>query len=393
MTFRFSERMSKVRSSFIRESLKLTKRPGMISLAGGMPAPELFPVEQFRQACDMVLKEQGRSCLQYDTTEGYLPLREHIASVQMKKSGVMDVAAVDITITNGSQQGLDLVGRLFIDKGDVIICESPTYIGAINAFNANMPRFVQVPMDEDGMIISELENALRANPTAKFIYTIPDFQNPTGRTLSLERRKSMLELAESYNIPIIEDSPYASLRYEGEHIPAIKSMDEKGLVVYLGSFSKIFAPGLRVGWICAQADILSRLIILKQGADLQTSSIAQRELVKLIEIYDMDEHVARINALYSRRRNLMLETISREFPAYVKFSRPQGGFFIWVTLPEGTDTMELHNRAVEENVTFVPGATFYADNDVTNSMRLNFASMDEEKIVEGIQRLAEILRR
>ncbi len=390
MSIRFAEKMNMVKASFIRESLKFSQKPGVISLAGGFPAPELFPIEEFKKACSLTLDEMGKSCLQYDTTEGYEPLRKYVAEVQMKNRGVVTTAD-DILITSGSQQGLDLVGKLFLDKDDIIICESPTYIGAINAFNPNMPKYVQIAMDDDGMKMDELEKALEENPKAKFIYTIPDFQNPTGLTLSLERRIKMLELAEKYNTPILEDSPYINLRFEGESLPSIKSFDKKGLVIHLGSFSKIFAPGLRIGWVNADAKILSKVNTLKQGADLQSSSISQRELYKLTQIYDFDAHIKKINALYSKRRNIMFEEMEKVFPSTVTYTKPKGGFFVWVTLPENIDTLDLLNAAMEEMVSFVPGFTMYADNPEKNKMRLNFASMDEDKMIEGIKRIGRLI--
>jgi len=389
--FKLAERMEHLKTSEIRELLKLTEQPDLISFAGGLPAPELFPIEEIKLISLKVLSNEGTNALQYGPTEGYTPLRKLIAEQRMKAVGV-NTTFENILITSGSQQGLDFTGKIFLNKDDVVICESPSYLGAINAFKAYMPKFVEIPMDDNGMIIDELEKALKKFPNAKFIYTIPDFQNPTGKTLSYERRIKMLELAEKYNIPIIEDSPYSELRFEGETIPSIKSLDKKGLVIYLGTFSKTFCPGLRLGWICAEPEILSKYIIVKQSADLQTSSISQREAAAFMQTYNLNEHIDKIRAIYKRRRDLMIEMIKQEFPNNVKYTLPQGGLFIWVTLPENVDATELLKIAIENKVAFVPGNSFFPNGGHTNHFRLNFSNMTENKIIEGIKRLGKILK-
>ncbi|TDT61524.1 PLP-dependent aminotransferase family protein [Fonticella tunisiensis] len=391
MEFRLAERMNNLKASEIREILKLTENPEIISFAGGLPAPELFPVEKLKEITIQILENDGKAALQYSTTEGYIPLRKIIAEERMKPAGV-NVSYENILIINGSQQGLDFSGKIFLDKDDVVICESPSYLGAINAFKAYMPKFVEVPMDDDGMIIEELEKALEANPKAKLIYTIPDFQNPTGKTLSVERRKRLVELAEKYNVPIIEDNPYGELRYEGDRLPAIKSFDTKGLVVYLGTFSKTFCPGYRLGWICASPELLSKYIMVKQGADLQASSISQREAALFMEKYKLDEHINKIKKIYRRRRDLMIETIKKEFPETVKYTYPSGGLFTWISLPEGYDSAEILIKALKEKVAFVPGGSFFPNGGHPNHFRLNYSNMPEEKIVEGIRRLGRVLR-
>lgn len=391
MSIRLSQRMESAKSSVIREFLKISQQPGIISFAGGLPAPELFPVEEYREAANIVLEKSGRNALQYDTTEGFLTLREIIVKERMKSVGV-NTTVDNIAITNGSQQGIDFSGRVFIDKDDVIICENPTYVGAINAFKAYMPRFVQVPMDNDGMIMEELENAIKNNPKAKFIYTIPDFHNPTGITLSLERRKRMVEISEQYDIPIIEDNPYIELRYEDEKIPAIKSFDTNGMVVYLGSFSKIFAPGIRIGWVCASEELLSKYVTVKQGADLQPSTITQRELAKFMEMYSLDKHIKKLISVYAKRKDLMIEMMDKEFPKSIEFTRPKGGFFAWITMPDGIDAMKLCMKALEEKVAFVPGASFFIEKGFDNYFRMNYSSMTEEKIIEGVIRLGKVLK-
>ncbi|KRQ87029.1 2-aminoadipate transaminase [Caloramator mitchellensis] len=391
MELRLSERMNYLKASEIRELLKLTEQPDIISFAGGLPAPELFPIEQLKLISHKVLDVEGKNALQYGPTEGYTPLRKIIAEQRMKAVGV-NVSFENILITNGSQQGLDFIGRVFLDKDDVVICESPSYLGAINAFRAYMPKFVEIPMDDDGMIVEELEKAIEKYPNAKFIYTIPDFQNPTGKTLSYERRVKMLQLAEKYNIPIVEDNPYGELRFEGEHIPTIKSMDKNGLVIYLGTFSKTFCPGLRLGWICAEIEMLNKFIIVKQGADLQSSSISQREAAFFMTTYSLEEHIEKIKAIYRKRRDLMIEMIKSEFPEEVKYTYPHGGLFTWVSLREDIDTAELLKTALLEKVAFVPGGSFFPNGGHPNHFRLNFSNMTEEKIVEGMKRLGKVLK-
>jgi len=391
MEFRLSERMNYLRASEIRELLKLTEEPDIISFAGGLPAPELFPIEEMKVISHKVLNDEGKAALQYGPTEGYAPLRKIIAEQRMKAVGV-NATYENILITNGSQQGLDFTGRVFLDKDDIVICESPSYLGAINAFKAYMPKFVEIPMDDNGMIIEELEKALKKHPNAKFIYTIPDFQNPTGKTLSFERRVKMLELAEKYNIPIIEDNPYGELRFEGDMIPSIKSLDKKGLVIYLGTFSKTFCPGLRLGWICADKEILNKYIIVKQGADLQSSSISQREAAAFMQVYNLDEHINKIKEVYRRRRDLMIDMIKKEFPQNIKYTYPKGGLFTWVTLPEGVDAAELLKIALKDKVAFVPGGSFFPNGGHPNHFRLNFSNMPEDKIIEGIKRLGKVLK-
>lgn len=391
MAFRLANRMNNLKASEIRELLKLAEMPEIISFAGGMPAPELFPIKEMEFVTKKVLEDEGKFALQYGPTEGYKPLRKIIAEQRMVVSGVK-VDESNILITSGSQQGLDFTGRIFLDKDDIVICESPSYLGAINAFKAYEPKFVEIPMDDNGMIMEELEKALEKYPNAKFIYTIPDFQNPTGKTLSVDRRKRMVELAEKYNIPIIEDNPYGELIYEGEVLPSIKSFDKKGLVVYLGTFSKTFCPGLRIGWVCADHEILSKYIIVKQGADLQTNSMSQREAAIFMQNYDLNEHVNKIKQVYKKRRDLMLETMEKEFPKSCTFTHPKGGLFTWVTLPEGLNAAKILEICLKENVAFVPGGSFFPNGGHENHFRLNFSNMTEEKIVEGIKRLGKVLR-
>lgn len=390
MGIKFADRMDNLKASEIRELLKLIEQPDIISFAGGLPAPELFPVEEMKEVALKVVEEGGKTALQYSTTEGFTPLREKIAA-RMREIGIQ-AEANNILITSGSQQGLDFTGKVFLNPGDVVICESPSYLGAINAFKAYQPKFVEIQMDEDGMIIEELEKALESNPQAKYIYTIPDFQNPSGRTMSVDRRKKLVELANKYNIPVIEDNPYGELRFEGVRPPAIKSFDTEGRVVYLGTFSKTFCPGLRIGWTLGHGEIIQKYIIVKQGADLHTSSLSQRELEKYMSTYSLDAHIDRIKAVYKKRRDLMLETMKAEFPESVKYTYPEGGLFTWASLPEHLDAKEVLKRALEYKVAFVPGGSFFPNGGHENHFRLNYSMMPEDKIVEGIKRLGKVLR-
>lgn len=392
MEIRFSDRANGLKASEIRELLKLTEMPEIISFAGGLPAKELFPIEKIKEVILEVMDKDGTAALQYGPTEGYRPLREIVAKERMSTAH-MNLAADDVIITTGSQQGLEFSAKLFLNKGDVVICESPSYLGAINAFKAYEPRFVEVEMDEHGMVMSELEKALKDNPDAKMIYTIPDFQNPTGITLSDDRRKRIAELASEYKIPVIEDNPYGELIYEGEVHPAIKSYDKEGWVVFLGTFSKTFTPGLRLGWICASPEILNKYVLIKQGADLQSSSLDQRIAAAFMQKYDLNEHIEKIRDVYGKRRTLMLESMDKYFPEGVKHTNPYGGLFTWVELREDLDAALIMEECIKENVAYVPGGSFFPNSAQKNFFRVNYSCMPEEKIVEGIKRLGKVLKR
>lgn len=390
MEIKFANRVSLMNSSVVRETLKLTAKPDIISFAGGMPAPEVFPVEPMRAAMDKVMTTKGRIALQYGPTDGYLPLREKIAA-RHRKAGI-DCTAENILMINGSQQGLDLAGKLFLNPGDLVVCESPTYTAALSAFRAYECSFLPIATDNDGMIPEDLERKLAANPRARMIYVIPTFQNPTGRTWSLERRKALLALAERYSLPILEDNPYGDLRYEGETVPTLKSMDTRGLVVYMGSFSKVLSPGIRLGWLVAGPDLLDKFNTAKQGADLQASTIMQLVVDTYLEDNDLDENIRNLNALYCRRRDLMLSLLEREFPKGSSWTHPEGGLFIWATLPEQVDTARIMPEVVARKVAYIPGYSFFAEGGVTNTLRLNYSNSDEEKIVTGMKLMGEVLR-
>jgi len=387
----FADRMNNLKGSAIRELLALANRPEVISFAGGMPAPELFPVEQVRQAANAVLDEAGRVALQYTSTEGWPRLREQIAE-RMEAKNQIHTDPSHILVTSGSQQGLDYSARVFVNPGDVVILESPSYLGAVNAFKACQPNFVEIPTDEDGMIMEELEKVLKTTNNVKMIYVIPDFQNPSGRTWTMERREQFMQIINKYEVPVIEDNPYGELRYEGEYLPALKSMDTKGLVVFLGTFSKILAPGYRLGWVCADDEILKKYNFMAQAAALQASTIGMMEVSKFIDMFDLDEHVAKIRKVYAERCKLMIDTMDATFPKEgVKFTRPQGGLFTWVELPDYIDTKEMAAQCLERNVAYVPGEGFFPNGGNHSCLRLNYSCMPEDRIVKGITILGEVI--
>jgi len=396
--YRYAHRTQKMASSVIRELLKFTEQPDIISFAGGLPAPEVFPVRQFQDACNTVLSEQGAQALQYSTTEGYKPLREMIARHTARYS--VEVTADNILITSGSQQALDFIGRLFINRGDYVVVESPTYLGALQAWNAYGAQYISVRSDEDGMIVDELEAALRVGP--KFIYVLPNFQNPSGSTLSLERRTKLVELADKYGVPIIEDDPYGQLRYEGEHIPSLVYLDSQfrgpngghysGNVIYLSTFSKLLAPGLRLAWVIAPPEVIRRFVMAKQGADLHTSSFNQYVAYEVAKGGFLDEHVKVIRSTYKQRRDVMLEMMEEIFPPGVHWTHPHGGMFLWGILPVGMDAAAVLKVAIERKVAFVPGIAFHPNGGGENTMRLNFSYSSPAVIREGITRLGTTLK-
>ena len=388
----FSDLAMNLKASEIRELLKLTTMPEVISFAGGLPAPELFPTEQLKKVDDAVLTKEGREALQYGTTEGYNPLRKQIAA-RMKQAFMVDCDIDNITITSGSQQGLSMLAQIFINPGDVVLVESPTYLGALNAFKLCKPEFVEVPTDEKGIIPEELEKILeKYGDRVRMMYVIPEFQNPTGITWPVERRKAFMDLINRYDFPVLEDDPYGELRYDGDKVPSLKSMDTKGNIIFLGSFSKILMPGLRIAWMVADPVIIDKVVKLKQAVDLQASSFGQRQTSYYIDMFDLDEHVAKIKALYKKRRDLMCESMKKYFPEGITFTYPEGGLFTWVTLPEGMDAKELMPKVLAKNVAYVPGGPFYPHGGNANHFRLNYSNMPEDRIVEGIKRLADVLK-
>jgi 2-aminoadipate transaminase len=396
---RFALRTQGMTSSALRELLKLTADPAIISFAAGLPAPEVFPLAEIEAAAERVIETQGRAALQYGPTEGYLPLRELLVR-HMARYGIQ-VTPANVLITSGSQQALDLIGKLFINSGDRILTEQPTYLGAIQAFTSYQARYLTVPIDDDGLRIDLLEEALRAGP--KFLYVLPNFQNPGGVTLSLERRRRLVELASHYGVPVVEDDPYGQLRYEGRHLPPLVKVDAEfhgcsngerpfhGGVLYLGTLSKTLAPGLRIGWVVAPEQVMARLVQMKQGADLHTSTFAQMVAYEAARGGFLDRHVRRIREVYGERRNAMLAALDRHFPPGVTWTRPHGGLFLWATLPEGLDSTALLADALKEKVAFVPGKAFHPTRGGERTLRLNFSYCTPEVIEEGIRSLGGVI--
>ncbi len=401
-TSRYAQRAKNVKSSAIRELLKITQNPEIISFAGGLPAPDVFPVERFREACIKVLESRASQALQYGATEGYEPLREMIAR-HTARYGVK-AKPENVLITSGSQQALDLIGKLLINSGDRVLVEAPTYLGALQAFNIYGAEYVSVPSDNDGLRTDQLEAPLRSGP--KFMYVLPNFQNPGGTTLAEGRRHELVMLAERYGIPIIEDDPYGQLRYEGAHLTPLIVLDRENLrrdngysrgnVIYLSTFSKTLAPGLRLGWIVAPPEVITKLVQLKQGADLHTSTFTQVVAYEVARDNFLDEHIKLIRRVYGERRDVMLRALEENFPPEVTWTRPQGGLFLWVSLPAGMDCHQLFEAALKENVAFVPGDSFYASNGYADEgrrhFRLNFSNAQPEQIREGIRRLSVAIK-
>lgn len=395
---RFAHRTSGMKSSFIRELLKVTAQPDMISFGGGFPAAELFPLERTREACEKVIKENGRKALQYSTTEGYAPLREWVAAFTAKQG--FKSSADNVLLTSGSQQALDLIGRIFINRGDRILTESPTYLGALQAWNAYGASYVTIDTDENGLNTDKLEAIISTN--IKFQYVLPNFQNPMGVTMSLERRNRLVELALQYGVPLVEDDPYGALRFEGEPILPVAAIDAarheagseySGNVIYTSTFSKILAPGLRIGWVIAPPEVIMKMVQAKQGADLQSSTFDQYLAYELAKGDWIEDHIKLIRKVYHERRDVMLEAFEEFMPAGTTWTTPQGGLFLWLRLPEGCDTIELFPIAVEEKVAYVPGEPFYPISGPKNTMRLNFSACNPELIREGVRRLANMAKR
>jgi 2-aminoadipate transaminase len=391
----YSERTRKLKASEIRELLKLTQRSDIISFAGGLPNPLTFPVEEIREATDRVLKGDPELALQYGPTEGYTPLRDEVARHLNKDD--FDVARENIVITNGSQQGLDLLGRVFLNAGDRIIVGNPTYLGALSAFSTYKCEFVTTDEDEDGMKMDVLEETLEhcraEGRPAKLVYTVPTFQNPAGTVLSAPRRRRLLDLAHEYDLIVVEDDPYGKLRYTGDHIPTLYAMDKEERVVYLGTFSKILVPGFRLAWTAAPEPIMRRMVISKQATDLCTNSFTQFIAADLMANDLIDRHLPKIIQLYARKRKIMLDTMAETMPReHVHWTDSEGGLFTWAQLPREVNTVDLLQKAIERKVAYVPGHAFFVrPEDGTHTMRLNFSHPADELVETGVRRLAEVI--
>lgn len=388
---KLARRMSRVQVSAIREILKVTERPDVLSFAGGLPAPEAFPVEALARAHAEVLSgESAAAALQYGPTEGHTPLRAFIAD-RMTRRG-LPARTEQVIVTAGSQQGIDLVGKALIDPGDAVVVEAPSYLAALQSFSTYEARFEAVGSDEEGMRVDELEQVLRRE-RVKLIYLVPTFQNPRGTTLSLARRMRVAELAQEYGVTVLEDDPYGELRYRGSALPPIAGIDARAPVIYLGTFSKTLAPGLRLGYAVADEQMIRALTIAKQAADLHSSSLSQRAVAQMMETFDYDAHLRALQSLYGERLAAMLASLERHMPEGATWTQPEGGLFVWVKLPRGLDAQRLMTEALREKVAFVPGAPFFPAEPERETLRLNFSNRPPALIAEGIARLGAIIAR
>jgi len=392
---RLARRTARLKPSMIREMLKVTQNPEVISFGGGLPAAELFPVEDVSAAQDRVMRTRGAAALQYSVTDGISELRDWVAARLRAQQG-LEVSADDVVITGGSQQGLDLYARVFLDAGDVVALENPSYLGAIQAFDAYEPRYLPIASDEHGIVPDALAAAFaQADPLPKFLYLVPNYENPTGNTLAAERRPQIVEICARFGVAILEDDPYGEIWFDRRPPPSLLASGAKGAVTYLGTGSKMVAPGLRVAWmVIPDRDLRDKVVTAKQGADLHSSSYAQYVFHAYVEDEArLDAHLARVRATYERRRDAMTAALAKEMPAHVGSNVPDGGMFLWATVGAGIDTEELFECAVLDQVVFVPGRPFYPDRNRGDGMRLNFSAMPEERIAEGIARLARAVRK
>lgn len=387
MTLRLADRTARIEASAVREILKVAEQPDVLSLAGGLPAPELFPIEALAEAHARVFAREGAAALQYSTTEGYAPLRDWIAS-RLRTQG-LDCDVARTLITSGSQQGIDLAARVLVNPGDRVAVESPSYLAALQAFAGYDARLVPVASDDEGLSVDDLERVHRRAPL-RLVYVVPNFQNPKGTTLSLVRRLELVRFAQVHQIPILEDDPYGALRYEGVALPALAALDDVGVVIHLGTFSKTLAPGLRIAWAVAPRAVLQAMTVAKQAADLHTASITQRATAALLETFDYDGHIQQLRGVYGQRRDAMLASLARHMPAGTRWTRPEGGLFTWVELPAGLPAEEIFAAALAQKVAFVPGSPFYAEAPRHDTLRLNFSNRSPEHIDLGIARLGGV---
>ena len=384
----FSDKVSGVAPSAIREILKFTSDPEVISFAAGNPAPEAFPTETIAKLSADIFEKEPINALQYSVTEGYAPLREWIKSDLSSKN--MFAANDMVIVTAGAQQAIETTAKILCNEGDVIICEDPAFIGSLNAFRSYRVKLVGIPTDSEGMDMNRLEEALKANPKAKFIYTIPNFQNPTGNTTTLSRRKEMLAIAKKYSVYILEDNPYGALRFAGEDIPCLKELDEDGIVIYAGTFSKTLAPGLRVGYLCAEEELVKKAVVGLQTSTVHTNIWAQMLAHRFVTTVNFEEHLERMRDIYRKKYHRMADALAEKMPDFIEFSKPEGGLFIWATLPDKYDMNNFCTEAVKRKVAVVPGNAFLADESmVSHSFRLNYSTPTDEQIDEGVDILAK----
>lgn len=384
--WKFSVRAEQLQSSVIREILKVTMRPEVISFAGGLPSPETFPVERMRAAFDRVLSREGKVALQYGPTDGYLPLRQYLADYLSTADS--KILPEQIMMVSGSQQGLDLLGKVLVDEGSKVLVETPSYLGALQAFSVYQAKFESVDTDDHGLLPSSVAEK---GAGARLLYALPNFQNPTGRTLSVERRFELIETCARLGLPIVEDNPYGDLVYRGDPLPKLLTMNPSG-VVYMGSFSKVLTPGIRLGYIVAPVPLIRKLEQAKQAADLHTATLTQMVVYEVIKDGFLQEHIPTIRTFYSGQCDVMLNAMATHFPEGVTWTRPEGGMFIWVTLPKHINSKELLDAAIAQNVAFVPGAPFYANEPATNTFRLSFVTVSPERINQGVAILGQLIK-
>lgn len=391
ITTMFSDKVKHLEGSAIREMFKLMAKPGMISFAGGSPDSELFPAAELAEISAEILNERGSEALQYGITEGYMPLRKWAAD-RLVSQGI-DCSVDNTIIVSGAQQGIDLAAKAILNAGDGVISEEPSFIGGLNCFRSYNAEIYGVDVENDGINIEKLEETLKKHNNVKVLYTIPTFQNPSGITMSLEKRKRLLELADKYDFIIFEDNPYGELRFSGEDVPTIKSMDKNGRVVYFGSLSKILSPGMRIGFVTAPAELIAKMVICKQVQDVHTPVLTQMVADEFFKRYSLEDHISKICKVYGEKCNLMMDLMDKLFPDCVSHTVPQGGMFLFCTMPDGIDSKKLLNAAIEKNVAFVPGATTMIDmNKTYSSFRMNYSMASKEKITEGVTLLADVLK-
>lgn len=392
MEFTFSNKISSLQPSAIREILKATSDPEIIPLAAGNPAPDAFPVDEVRIIAKDILDKNPIDALQYGVSEGYQPLRDTIMQWLGRREKIGNEFD-DIIITSGATQVTDLLTKVICNEGDVVVCEEPSFIGSLNCFRSYGCKLKGVPVEADGMDVDAFEKVLEETDNVKFIYTIPNFQNPSGTTMSLRKRQRLYELAEKYGVIILEDNPYGDLRTEGESLPTIKSMDTKGIVVYAGSFSKILSPGLRVAYCVADKRLISKMTVGKQASDVHTPCLNQMIVYQWFRDYDVDAHITKIQGIYRKKLNLMCDCIDKKLGSFVEYVKPQGGLFIWCRLPDNVDMLEFVKKAVEKKVAVVPGNAFLMnDNDKSQYIRLNFSTPTDDGIVKGVKLLGEVAK-
>lgn len=390
ITAKFSDKVKHLEASSIREIFKLLAKPGIISFAGGAPDPNLFPKEEFAKIAKEILETEGNTALQYGITEGYAPLREWVKE-RLVGQGILKTDD-DVIIVSGGQQGIDLASKSLINPGDGVVCEEPSFIGGLNCFRSYNAELFSVPMESDGLDTDALEALLNKHKNIKILYTISTFQNPSGITSSLEKRKKILELAEKYDIMVYEDNPYGELRFSGDDVPTMKSMDKEGRVIYFGSFSKILAPGMRLGFTSAKSELLERMVICKQTQDVHTNVLSQMIAYRFVTKYSIDEHIAKLRKAYGKKCKLMMDTMDKYFPETVTHTCPEGGLFLYCTMPDGFDSKELMKKALERNVAFVPGSSCMIDDQGTYStFRMNYSTASVEDIEAGVKTLGEVL--